>query len=284
MADLESNRGLAEAMLLAQRRKQAIRAVKRRIGKVEREVGDREPRSWYSFQAATRVLQRAGALTRDAAPALTPLGEAVSSVRAVNELWQGVVLSSRELDALEPAALAGVCAALLAPECVNRPSAFSAAAASPDATAALKRLAPLADQLLEIQEDEGFEAPLLVNPGMVGLLEAWANGAAWCAALRAALLACAVCPGRGGARSLTGAAPARSLPPPPAGRTCARPPTWTRGTSRGSSAGSRTISPRRAPRRLPPCCTAAPIASHPGGPCGCSARAMRHAVANPAMP
>lgn len=166
-------------MLLAQRRKQAIKAVKKRIGRLEREMGDREPRSWYSFQAAMRVLQRSGALTSDPTPVLTPLGEAVSSVRAVNELWQGLVLLSQELDTLEPAALAGVVAALLAPECINRPTAFSSFPAGSESMEALQRLAPIADKVLEIQDEEGFEAPLLVNAGFSGLVEMWAEGGTW---------------------------------------------------------------------------------------------------------
>lgn len=157
VAELERDPRQREALAQASQRKAALRAVRRRIGRVEREMGDREPRSWSSFQAAMRVMQRAGALTADAQPVLTPLGEAVSAIRAVNELWQALVLLSQELDSLEPAPLAGVVAALLAPECVNRPSGYSSAQASEDALDALKRLAPLADSVLDIQEEEGFE-------------------------------------------------------------------------------------------------------------------------------
>ena len=166
-----------------------IRALEETISRLgERNSQQVTPAGWGDFQAALEVLRAAGALRpqEDAEGGfqLTRLGEAAASVRAQNELWLAVALTSGVMDKLPAQGLAGALTALLSDECISRPSSYSAYSASEDVNRTLKQLAPLAEQLFETQAQAGFEAPIGLSPFFAGLVESWAAGAEWCVSLR----------------------------------------------------------------------------------------------------
>ena len=186
MAAFTSDLAMQKNIRKAAARLNRMRALEEAIGR----LGDRNaqavtPAGWGDFQAVVAVLRAAGALNADDDAAseafrLTRLGEAAAAVRAQNELWMAVALTSGVLDTLAPQSLAGALTALLSDECISRPNSYTAYSPTPEVEAALQQLAPLAQQLADTQFQVGFEAPISLSPFFAGLVESWAAGAEWC--------------------------------------------------------------------------------------------------------
>jgi superfamily II RNA helicase len=189
MAAFTSDVAMQKNIRKAAARLNRMRALEEAIGR----LGDRNaqavtPAGWGDFQAAVAVLRAAGALNADDDAAseafrLTRLGEAAAAVRAQNELWMAVALTSGVLDKLSPQSLSGALTALLSDECISRPNSYTAYNPTPEVEEALRQLAPLGQQLFETQLQNGFEAPIGLSPFFTGLVESWAAGAEWCVAV-----------------------------------------------------------------------------------------------------
>ncbi len=158
-----------------------IKKHRRRIENLELEIRERQQllhqranRDWEVFQSLINILQHFGCL-EDLVP--TEMGRTVAALRGDNELWLGLVLMSGHLDNLEPENLAAVFEAISTE--VNRPDLWSGFPPSSQAEEALYDLSGIRHELLKAQEQFKIVTPVLWEPELMGLVEAWAGGASW---------------------------------------------------------------------------------------------------------
>ncbi|WP_320663816.1 DEAD/DEAH box helicase [Prochlorococcus sp. MIT 1223] len=129
---------------------------------------------WDDFLSLMEILQYFGCL-QDINP--TEIGRTVAGLRGDNELWLGLSLMSGHLDELPPSALAGVIESICTE--INRPDLWSGFAPSAIAEEAFQNLSGIRSNLLRTQERYGIKIPVWWNLELIGLVEAWANGALW---------------------------------------------------------------------------------------------------------
>ncbi|BEV36636.1 DEAD/DEAH box helicase [Synechococcus sp. M16CYN] len=158
-----------------------LKKCRRRIEELEREISERQlllhyraNRHWDTFLALKDILQKFGCLN-DLDP--TEIGRTVTALRGDNELWLGLALMSGYCDELEPAGLAAVFEAISTK--VNRPDLWSGFLVSPAAEEALQKLSGLRRELLRAQERANIKISVWLEPELMGLVEAWAQGMLW---------------------------------------------------------------------------------------------------------
>jgi len=157
--------------------------------------------SWRSFEAVAGVLAGAGAVEgeRDSERArgdggagptatatamrLLPLGEVARSLHGENELWLACLLASPGVQALAPPELAGAVAGVLAGELGLRPGVRARYPPSPPVVAAIAALDGTRASLARLQWRYGVDAPLAVDLRLSGVVQAWASGLDWAAAV-----------------------------------------------------------------------------------------------------
>ena len=101
----------------------------------------------------------------------------MAALRGDNELWLGLALISGHLDELCPPDLAAVFEAISTE--VNRPDLWSGFPSTAKAEEALHDLAGIRRELLRAQERSQVVIPAWWEPELMGLVDAWARGAAW---------------------------------------------------------------------------------------------------------
>ena len=131
--------------------------------------------TWQQFQAVCDVLRVYGALEGYAA---TELGELVGALSGDNELWLALVLIEvAAAPQLRPAQLAAVLAATLDERA--RPGAYVGFAPSEEVLEMVETLGGRAEALQRVQVERGVGFGVGIEPGSVGLVEAWAEGVSW---------------------------------------------------------------------------------------------------------
>lgn len=158
---------------------------RRRIVALQAEIDDRQEklerashRHWQEFLSLIEVLQYFGCLEVEADQAKpTLLGEATAAIRGENELWLGLALASGEFDALEPAALATACAALVTE--ASRPDSWTRYDLSSEVEEALGSLRGIRRQLFQVQRRLQVVMPIWLEDELITLVERWALGMEW---------------------------------------------------------------------------------------------------------
>ena len=131
--------------------------------------------TWQQFQAVCDVLRVYGALEGYAA---TELGELVGALSGDNELWLALVLIEvAAAPQLRPPQLAAVLAATLDERA--RPGAYVGFRPSDEVLEMVETLGGRADALQRVQVERGVGFGVGIEPGSVGLVEAWAEGVSW---------------------------------------------------------------------------------------------------------
>lgn len=131
------------------------------------------------FDARVKCLCACNAL--DAATSvLLPLGEVASQIKAENELWMAMCVTSQHIYTLGPKELAGVMAALITRESLRlHKTTECALSASERVYACLESLEPEWERLVEFQAREGIDETPFVDRRLAGMAEHWAGGASW---------------------------------------------------------------------------------------------------------
>ena len=135
---------------------------------------DRSNRHWESFLSLIDILQHFSCL-EDLVP--TEMGRAVASFRGENELWLGLALMSGHLDELHPAHLASVFEAISVE--IKRPDLWTSYCPPPKAEEALNDLSGIRRDILSKQKTNKVDIPVLFEPELMGLVDAWARGSSW---------------------------------------------------------------------------------------------------------
>lgn len=165
-----------------------------RAARLETEIGDRiskferlKSRYWQQFLNLIAILKAFNALDDNLVP--TPLGESAATLRGENELWLGIVLTSKVLTHTEPHHLAAACAALVTE--TPRPDSWVNYNTSQPVIESLLNLKPVRHQLIKQQwrflkpaknKDEEDLTPLLpvwLEYELIALVEQWAQGKDW---------------------------------------------------------------------------------------------------------
>ncbi|KAK9821280.1 hypothetical protein WJX74_008477 [Apatococcus lobatus] len=132
-----------------------------------------------SEAAAGAASGAAGAEARDSQRVqVLPLGDVARQINGTNELWLATVLTSPELQSLTPPQLAALLSGVTS-EMGTRSSPTVRYEASATVVACMEALEPARLSLYQLQMAHGLEIPLAVDLRLAGLVEAWANGAAW---------------------------------------------------------------------------------------------------------
>jgi superfamily II RNA helicase len=114
---------------------------------------------------------------------LLPLGEVARSLHGENELWLACLLASPGVQALAPPELAGAVAAVLAGELSLRPGVRARYPPAPSVVASIAALDATRAALARLQWRYGVDAPLAVDLRLSGVVQAWASGLDWAAAV-----------------------------------------------------------------------------------------------------
>ena len=154
--------------------------------------------TWRSFEAVAGVLAGADAVEEGgeggggargdgarppAAMRLLPLGEVARSLHGENELWLACLFASPGVQALPPPELAGAVAAVLAGELSLRPGVRARYPPSPAVIDAIAALDATRASLARLQWRYGVDSPLAVDLRLSGVVQAWASGLDWAAAV-----------------------------------------------------------------------------------------------------
>ncbi len=135
---------------------------------------ERANRHWESFLSLIDILQHFSCLD-DLVP--TEMGKAVASFRGDNELWLGLALMSGYLDELHPAHLAAVFEAISVE--IKRPDLWCSYSPPIKAEEALNDLSGIRADILIKQKTHQVDIPVLFEPELMGLVDAWARGSTW---------------------------------------------------------------------------------------------------------
>lgn len=153
----------------------------RRMEELQLEIHDhraqldrRTNRHWQTVLGLIEILRHFGCLVELQA---TDVGRTVAMLRGDNELWLGLALMSGHLDELSPAELAATLEAVSTE--VNRPDIWCGYAVPPGTEEALHDLRGLRRELSRQQERHRIDCPIWWEPGLTGLVAAWAHGASW---------------------------------------------------------------------------------------------------------
>tara|TARA_Y100001968_G_scaffold333191_1_gene394629 strand:+ start:7568 stop:10348 length:2781 start_codon:yes stop_codon:yes gene_type:complete len=154
---------------------------RRRIEELGNEIEDRQQliyhranEHWDKFISLLEILKHFGCLNDIDA---TEIGRTIANIRGDNELWLGLVLMSGHLDELLPSELAGLLQAISIE--INRPTLWCGFTPSPSAEETFLQLSGIRSQVIHYQDRYDIDIPVLWNIELVGLVEAWANGANW---------------------------------------------------------------------------------------------------------
>jgi superfamily II RNA helicase len=142
---------------------------------------------WQEFMALIDILREFGAL-EEYTP--TPLGEAAAVIRGENELWLGLAFMSHRLDALSPHHLAGAVTALITePMRGDTWVAYNPSAEVLDVLGLRKiddisfypesELCEIRRKLYQTQTRRDIVMPVWLERDLIGLSEAWCQGASW---------------------------------------------------------------------------------------------------------
>tara|TARA_Y100001968_G_scaffold312148_1_gene334997 strand:- start:25234 stop:28011 length:2778 start_codon:yes stop_codon:yes gene_type:complete len=158
-----------------------LKKYRRRIDDLENEIDDRQRllyqranEHWDKFISLLEILQYFGALNEIDA---TEIGRTIGSIRGDNELWLGLVLMSGHLDDLTPPQLAGVLETISTE--IKRPDIWCGFIPSSEAEDAFHNLSGIRRDVIRSQEQKNMDIPIWWNLELLGLVEAWANGARW---------------------------------------------------------------------------------------------------------
>ena len=147
------------------------------IEHLQAQVSLQSQRYWEEFLCLIEILQSFECLD-NLVP--TKLGEIAAAIRGENELWLGLVLSSGELDNIDPHNLAAIVAALVTE--APRPDTKIDFNLSPEADAAWLTLQPIRRSVLKVQYRHGVALPVGLETrfiSLISLVEQWALGVEW---------------------------------------------------------------------------------------------------------
>jgi superfamily II RNA helicase len=147
------------------------------LAELQAYVEQQSQRYWGEFVNLIEILQYFQCLD-NLVP--TQLGHIAAAIRGENELWLGLVLSSRELDNLDPHHLSAVVAALVTE--TPRPDSFVKFDLSKEADDAWSRLRNIRRSLLKVQYRHGVALPVGLENRYINLtaiVEQWALGVEW---------------------------------------------------------------------------------------------------------
>jgi len=156
-----------------------------RVQRLQDELGDRQTklkkhtqRYWQEFLKLVEILKEFDCLqepNENGRILPTERGEIAAAIRGDNELWLGLALESGELDHLEPAQFAAVCAALSTE--VSRPDVWTDYELSPQVEEALEGLQPIRRRLNRLQMQYQVTVPVWMEYDFVALVERWVDSA-----------------------------------------------------------------------------------------------------------
>jgi superfamily II RNA helicase len=147
------------------------------IKELEAHVQKQSQRHWEEFVNLIDILQQFDCLV-DLIP--TKQGQIAAAIRGENELWLGLVLSSGEVDDLDPQQLAAVAAALVTE--TPRPDSFVRFDLSSEVDEAWQRLQTIRKAVIKVQYRHGVALPVGLEIryiNIISLVEQWALGVEW---------------------------------------------------------------------------------------------------------
>lgn len=152
-----------------------VQRLQKKLKQLNRQLEEESNLYWRKFTNHYNLLKEIGFLNDRNVP--TEAGLLTAQIRAENELYLAQVIMAGLLDALSPAALAGVVCTLVNDS--TRESQFSRLSLSPEAKERLLEIQRLSKQLHKLQVKHHIETAMIMNPVASGLVEAWADGADW---------------------------------------------------------------------------------------------------------
>ncbi len=175
-------------LLRANRKRQDLKQELTTIQSQYQKVKSNSSYYWQEFLALIEVLQEFGAL-KENKPAL--LGEAASVIRGENELWLALCLTSGRLDFLAPHHLAPCITALISePPRFDTWVGYQPSGEVLDALGLAKiddtafynpeeEITEIRRKLNQAQKRQDVTMPVLLQPDVIGLSEAWCLGVTW---------------------------------------------------------------------------------------------------------
>ena len=152
-------------------------ALQEEIRERQAEYREHQTHHWQEFLNLIEVLREFGALDGFTP---TPLGEAAAAIRADNELWLSLALTSGYLDDLDPHHLAAaVCALISEPP---RPDSWTDYPPPEPVIEALHQLRPLRHDLIQRQRKYRVPLPVWLEYELIdllGIVEQWTLGVEW---------------------------------------------------------------------------------------------------------
>ena len=146
------------------------------LGSLEAQSASGRGGVWEQFLAVAQVLQTYGAL--DAQGNTTAFGELVGALSGDNELWLALVMIEvADKETLTPPQLAALLSSTLDER--MRPNSYVAYAPSDEVLDAVDELEVRGEDLELLQDERGLAFKIALEPGLVGLVEAWASGVEW---------------------------------------------------------------------------------------------------------
>jgi superfamily II RNA helicase len=147
------------------------------IQELQQQLEQQAQRHWEEFLNLIEILQSFECLD-NLVP--TKLGEIAAAIRGENELWLGLVLSSGQLDNIDPQHLAAVIAALVTE--TPRPDSFVHFDLSEEVDQAWSSLQKIRRSVLKVQHRHGVALPVGLETkflNLIAIVEHWGLGVEW---------------------------------------------------------------------------------------------------------
>lgn len=149
--------------------------LRRDIRKSERLMRDQEDIYWLQFTHIYQLLKQFKYINDDDQP--TPSGQITSELRTENPLYVTELLLSGVMDNLPAPGMAALACAIVFDS--NRDNIVCDWEPSPQAAKRLRECKRMYFRVSKLQQEARVDIPVVYNPAIAGLAEAWADGVPW---------------------------------------------------------------------------------------------------------